>query len=187
MRGNARYVSKMAVFRCHGAVRVGGWQVGWFLLCCAGQMSSCVGGIWQNVCASIKLRSKAEAAIRGGVSWVLGAMLVLGPMALWLFGGALAVCLVWPVRVGSVPCKNPVQKIAVKKPDQKSLLVGNQVPLMSHLVRCVLARYILARYISPQLESDYARVCRCLYMRVHFESPVLLNSPIAIRLIMASV
>ena len=89
-----------------------------------------------------------------------------------------------------------MQKIAVKNPDQKcvsklvgllGLLVGNQVPLMSHLARCVLARYILARYISPQLESDYARVCRCLYMRVHFESPVLLNFPMTIRLIMVSV
>ena len=98
-----------------------------------------------------------------------------------------------PVKI---PCKNPVQKVVVKNPDQKSLsklvgllglLVGNQVPLMSHLVRCVLARYIQARYISPQLESDYARVCRCLYMRVHFESPVLLNFPMTIRLIMVSV
>ena len=51
-----------------------------------------------------------------------------------------------------------MQKIAVKNPDQKSLsklvgllglLVGNQVPLMSHLARCVLARYILARHLSP--------------------------------------
>ena len=127
-------------------------------------------------------------------------MLVLGPygiVAVWRCCGCVpGLASQGEVPLAKIPCKNPVQKVAVKNPDQKSLsklvgllglLVGNQVPLMSHLARCVLARYILARYISPQLESDYARVCRCLYMRVHFESPVLLNFTMTIRLIMVSV
>ena len=74
----------------------------------------------------------------------------LGHLALWLFGGAAAVCLVWPA-LGKCPMQKSRAKSVTKNPVQKlvalqSLLVGNQVPLISHVARCVLARYILARY-----------------------------------------